>query len=258
VIVGITGLREIPATPYRPAKARGKKLGNPRLAAVAPASTTQDEYVAPSGLLSGPVEPAKTVPVEPTLTLLVEPTQTAPVEPAQTTPVETTVPVETTQTVFVQSTIQNRQPVRLRTNAWAKALEKLHKRKTAAREAASETERHAEFNHFWDNLTSIPSPSASSGALSHVKPDEPAVSLRSLSTLQRQQHATSHRVSQPRCSLIDTARVRWVKTGGNQRARITSALPQSSDVIPKLCLSDEHRQCGQPNEAHEGGSHEHF
>jgi hypothetical protein len=47
------------------------------------------------------------------------------------------------------------------------------KRETAAREAASETERHTEFNHFWDNLTSIPSPSASSEALSHVKPDEP-------------------------------------------------------------------------------------
>jgi hypothetical protein len=150
-----------------------KPMPEQAASAVAPASTTQDEYVAPSGLLNGPVEPAKTVPVEPTLILLVEPTKTAPVEPAQTTPVETTVPVETTQTVFVQSTIQNRQPVRLRTNAWAKALEKLHKRETAAREAASETERHAEFNHFWDNLTSIPSPSASSEALSHVKPDEP-------------------------------------------------------------------------------------
>jgi hypothetical protein len=28
--------------------------------------------------------------------------------------------------------------------------------------------------------------------------------------------------------------------------------------VGKLCLSDEHHQCGQPNEAYEGGSHEHL
>jgi hypothetical protein len=35
---------------------------------VVPASTVQDEHVAPSGLLSCPVEPAQTMPVEPTQT----------------------------------------------------------------------------------------------------------------------------------------------------------------------------------------------
>jgi hypothetical protein len=42
-------------------------------------------------------------------------------------------------------------------NAWAKALKKVQKRETA-----SETERRAEFSRFWDNLLSVPPPSASS------------------------------------------------------------------------------------------------
>jgi hypothetical protein len=37
--------------------------------------------------------------------------------------------------------------------AWAKVLEKLRKRATAA----SETERRAQFNGFWDKLRSVPS-----------------------------------------------------------------------------------------------------
>jgi hypothetical protein len=126
---------------------------------------------------SVPPEPIQTVPVEPThmaraepaQTVPVEPTQAARVEPSQTTPAETTVSVEATKAVRAELTIRNRQPPRFQKNAWAKALEKLQKRETAARE----TERRAQFNRFWDDLRSVPPPSASSEALSHVKPDEP-------------------------------------------------------------------------------------
>jgi hypothetical protein len=128
---------------------------------VVPTSTTPEGHVAASGLLSGPVEPAQTVPVEPT--------QTASVEPAKAAP------VETTQTVPVQLSIQNRQALRLQTNAWTKAVDKVHthEKQTAERQAADEAERRAQFNHFWDNLTSVRAPSTSSDASSHVKADEP-------------------------------------------------------------------------------------
>ena len=52
----------------------------------------------------------------------------------------------------------------LQTNTWAKALEKLRRfeeRAMAAKEAARETERRAQFNRDWDNLRSVPPPSAS-------------------------------------------------------------------------------------------------
>jgi hypothetical protein len=113
-------------------------------------------------------EPTQTVPAELAQTVPVEPTQTARVEPRQTT-AETTVPVEATKTMPAELTKRNRQPPRFQKNAWGKALDKLQKRG----KAASETERRAEFNRFWDNLRSVPPPSTSSEALSHVKPDEP-------------------------------------------------------------------------------------
>jgi hypothetical protein len=120
---------------------------------VLPASITQDEHLASSGLLN------------------------APLQGAQTTSVETTVPVELSQPLLVELTVQSQQPLRLQTTAWAKALEKLHTQKervTARKEAADEAERRAQFNCFWDNLLPVPSPSKSSEGLSYVNPSKPA------------------------------------------------------------------------------------
>jgi len=124
------------------------------------------------------VEPIQTIPAQ---TVPVEPTQTEPGEPSQTTPVETEVPVEATQTVPAGQTIHDRQPPRLQENAWAKAIEKLQKRETAA----SEAERRTEFNRFWDNLRSVPYPSRWSEALTHQQersylPSEVSGSRKSL------------------------------------------------------------------------------
>jgi hypothetical protein len=65
---------------------------------------------------------------------------------------------------------------KLQTSAWAKAVEKLRRieadrkeRATAAREAANEAERHAQFNRDWGSSLA---PLASSEASSRVKPDE--------------------------------------------------------------------------------------
>jgi hypothetical protein len=132
----------------------------------APAEPSQTAPVKTTQIV--PAEPTQTVPAELAQTVPVEPTQTARVEPRQTT-AETTVPVEATKTMPAELTKRNRQPPRFQKNAWGKALDKLQKRE----KAASETERRAEFNRFWDNLRSVPPPSASSEALSHVKPDEP-------------------------------------------------------------------------------------
>jgi hypothetical protein len=144
---------------------------------VLPASTAQDKHVVPSGLLSNAQDPTQPVSVEPTQTAPVEAAQAASVETAAPVQATETVAVETTQTAPVQPTIQTHHRVRLQTNVWAKTLvEKVHRLKqrvTAPREAADETERHAEFNRFWDNLLSVSSPLTSSDALSHVKPDEP-------------------------------------------------------------------------------------
>jgi hypothetical protein len=121
------------------------------------------------------VEPTQTVAVEPTQTAPVEPIQAAPVEPTQAAPVKATqiVPAKPTQTVAVEPT--QTAPVKpthpeppaamFQSSAWAKALEKLR----SFKERATETERHAQFNRDWDNLRSVPPPSASSG----MKPDEP-------------------------------------------------------------------------------------
>jgi hypothetical protein len=129
------------------------------------------------------VEPAQTVAVEPTQTAPVEPIQAAPVEPTQAAPVKATqivpgeptqtVPAKPTQTVAVEPT--QTAPVKpthpeppaamFQSSAWAKALEKLR----SFKERATETERHAQFSRDWDNLRSVPPPSASS----EMKPDEP-------------------------------------------------------------------------------------
>jgi hypothetical protein len=129
------------------------------------------------------VEPTQTVAVEPTQTAPVEPIQAAPVEPTQAAPVRATqiVPVEPTQTVAAKPTqtvaVERTQtaPVEpthpeppaamFQSSAWAKALEKLR----SFKERATETERHAQFSRDWDNLRSVPPPSASS----EMKPDEP-------------------------------------------------------------------------------------
>jgi hypothetical protein len=133
------------------------------------------------------VEPTQTVAVEPTQTAPVEPIQAAPVEPTQAAPVKATqiVPVEPTQTVAAKPTqtvaveptqtapVEPTHPeppaAMFQSSAWAKALEKLR----SFKERATETERHAQFSRDWDNLRSVPPPSASSEALSHVEPDEP-------------------------------------------------------------------------------------
>jgi hypothetical protein len=116
-----------------------------------PASITQDEHLASSGLLN------------------------APPQAVQTASAEATVLVELCQLLLVELTVQNRQPLRLQTTAWAKALDKLHTQKeraTARREAADEAERRAQFDRFWDNLLSVPSVLNSSEGLSYANPDK--------------------------------------------------------------------------------------
>jgi hypothetical protein len=114
------------------------------------------------------VELAQTAPVEPAQMVPAEPNQTVQVEPSHPTPVETTVPVEATQTTTAEPAIQGHQPPRFKQAARAKTLDKVQKRETGA----SEAERRAEFNRFWDNLLSVPSSSTSSEALSRITPDE--------------------------------------------------------------------------------------
>ena len=80
------------------------------------------------------------------------------------TPTVQTVPVEVTETVPVEPAHPKPPAATLQMNAWAKALEKLRRfeeRAMAAKEAARETERRAQFNRDWDNLRSVPPPSAS-------------------------------------------------------------------------------------------------
>ena len=113
-------------------------------------------------------EPSQPAPVEPAQTVPAEPSQTVPVEPSQMTPVETTVPVEAIQTATAEPTIQGQQPPRFKETARARTFDKVQKREAGA----SEAERRAEFNRFWDNLLSVPSSSTSSEALSHITSDE--------------------------------------------------------------------------------------
>ena len=125
---------------------------------------------------TAPVEPAQMVPAEPSQPVLVEPAQTVPAEPSQTvpvepsqmTPVETTVPVEAIQTATAEPTIQGQQPPRFKETARARTFDKVQKREAGA----SEAERRAEFNRFWDNLLSVPSSSTSSEASSRITSDE--------------------------------------------------------------------------------------
>ena len=115
------------------------------------------------------VELAQSAPIEPAQTVPAEPNQTVQVKSSQPTPVETTVPVEAIQTATAEPTIQDHQPPRFKQTARAKTLDKVQKQETGA----SEAERRAEFNRFWDNLLSVPSPSTSSEALTRITPDEP-------------------------------------------------------------------------------------
>jgi hypothetical protein len=122
-----------------------------------------------------PIVPIRRMPVELTHTAPVEAAPNVPVEPTQTEPTQRT-PVETPETVPVETAHPEPPGAMLQTNAWAKALEKLNRlkeRATAEREAAVEAERRAQFNLVWDSFRPVPPPSASSEALSQVKPDEP-------------------------------------------------------------------------------------
>ena len=125
--------------------------------------------------------PTPSVTIEQTHVMRAKPVQTVPIEPtsvqsAQTAPVETTVQVKASQTKAVEKTQMPVQPaiqtLPLRTNAWVKAVEKVHERETAQRKAADAAKRSAEFKAFWDNLLSVPSPSTSSERLSHQKADD--------------------------------------------------------------------------------------
>jgi len=125
--------------------------------------------------------PTPSVTINPTHVMRAKPVQTVPIEPtsvqsAQTAPVETTVQVKASQTKAVEKTQMPVQPaiqtLPLRTNAWVKAVEKVHERETAQRKAADAAKRSAEFKAFWDNLLSVPSPSTSSERLSHQKADD--------------------------------------------------------------------------------------
>jgi hypothetical protein len=115
---------------------------------VVPASSTQDENVAASGLLSCS-EPPKTVPVEPTQTVSPEPTH--PELPAAMPKTHT------------------------RAKALDEKLRNLKERAEAARAAAGETARLAQFNRDQDDKSRpVPPPSASSEGSNHVKPNEPS------------------------------------------------------------------------------------
>ena len=114
------------------------------------------------------VELAQSAPIEPAQTVPAEPNQTVQVKSSQPTPVETTVPVEAIQTATAEPTIQDHQPPRFKETARARTFNKVQKREGGA----SEAERRAEFNRFWDNLLSVPSSSTSSEALRHITSDE--------------------------------------------------------------------------------------
>ena len=115
-----------------------------------------------------PAEPSQPAPAEPAQTVPAEPNQAVQVEPSQMTPVETTLPVEAIQAATAEPTIQGHQPPRFKETARARTFDKVQKREAGA----SEAERRAEFNRFWDNLLSVPSSSTSSEALSRITSDE--------------------------------------------------------------------------------------
>jgi hypothetical protein len=120
---------------------------------VAPAPTMQNHHLMPSGTLSDPEEPPRTVPLEPTQSVPAELSRPVSVVPE---PVETTVPLQTRQTVPADPT-QSWSLQQTHTElpaapakAWARVLEKLGKRAAAA----SETERRVQFDRFWESLRS--------------------------------------------------------------------------------------------------------
>ena len=109
-------------------------------------------------------EPSEAMPMEPTAAMSAELTEAVPVEPTQTKPLEPvqTLSVELSKTVLVEPT----QPepahpkpavTMLQTNARLEKLRGLQERVTAAKEAASEPERRAEFDRFWETLGPVPS-----------------------------------------------------------------------------------------------------
>jgi hypothetical protein len=90
--------------------------------------------------------------------------QSAPLQVTQPPPAKPqSVPVEPTQTVPVQGVPPTPPVAKRQTNAWAAKLRKVQERAAAAEETASEIERRAEFNRFWDTLLLVPSPTIPSG-----------------------------------------------------------------------------------------------
>jgi hypothetical protein len=103
-----------------------------------------------------PMEPIEAMPVKLTEAVPVEPTQTKPLEPVRT------LPVELSKTVLAEPTQPepahlNPPVTMLQTNAQLEKLRSLQERATAAKKAASETERRAEFDRFWESLRPVPS-----------------------------------------------------------------------------------------------------
>jgi hypothetical protein len=85
-----------------------------------------------------------------TQSALLQPTQRLPAEPQS-------VPVEPTQAAPAEPALATPAVVKRQTNARLEKLRKVQERAAAAKETASEIERRAEFNRFWDSLLSVPS-----------------------------------------------------------------------------------------------------
>ena len=109
-------------------------------------------------------EPSEAMPMEPTEAMPVKLTEAVPVEPTQRKPLEPvqTLPAELSKTVLAAPTQPEQAHLKppaasLQTSARLEKLRSLQERVTAAKEAASEPERRAEFDRFWESLGPVPS-----------------------------------------------------------------------------------------------------
>ena len=85
-------------------------------------------------------------------------TQSALLQPTQRLPAESqSVSVEPTQAVPAEPALPTPAGVKCQTNARLEKLRKVQERAAVAKETASEIERRAEFNRFWDSLLLVPS-----------------------------------------------------------------------------------------------------
>jgi hypothetical protein len=122
---------------------------------------TRAKILVPAAMAK-PVQTAGTNQVGLTQSALSQSTQRLPEEPQS-------VPVEPTQAAPAQPALPTPAVAKRQTNARLEKLRKIQERAAAAKETASEIERRAEFNRFWDSLLSVPSPTTPSG---HLRSDE--------------------------------------------------------------------------------------